>query len=185
MEVILKEDFAALGFIGDMINVKRGYARNFLLPRGLAIEANPNNERQLKHSLNSINSKKIKLRGEAEKLAEDIKTKSLSFTLKSGENGKIFGSVTNRDIEAELAKHGFVIDRRRIRLSEPLRRAGVFDIEVRLHSDVSVSFPVDVKIELIEEKADSTEQEQAEGRKPRRSSRSKKVKQDDDEKVGE
>jgi large subunit ribosomal protein L9 len=173
MEVILREDFAALGFIGDKVKVKGGYARNFLIPRGLAIESREDNTKQVMHHLVAINAKKVKMRSEAEKLAQDLKDKSLSFTLKSGDKGRIFGAVTNKDIEAALIKLGYTIDRRRIRLPEPLRRAGSFEVEIKLHAEVSINIPVTVKIELLEEAKPEAEASAA-GDKPRRGSRGKR-----------
>lgn len=185
MEVILREDFAALGFIGDKVNVRSGYARNFLIPRGIALEARVDNKSQINHALTAINSKKVKLRGEAEKLSDSLKSKTLSFTLKSGEAGKIFGSITHKDIESELVKAGFAVDRRRIRLPEPLRRAGSYSIEIRLHSEVTVSIPVEVKIELLEEKKEEEAGKSEGSDKPRRGSRGKKAKKVDGEEHSE
>jgi len=184
MEVILREDFAALGFIGDKVKVKGGYARNFLIPRGIALESRGGNAAEVKHNLASINAKKVKMRSDAEKLADDIKTKSLSFTLKSGDKGRIFGSITNKDIEAALVKLGYSIDRRRIRLGEPIRRAGAFEVEVKLHAEVSITLPVSVKIELLEEEKPEAESKDA-SEKPRRGSRGRRAKKVDAEGAGE
>lgn len=185
MEVILREDFAALGFIGDKVKVRSGYARNFLIPRGVALEARIDNESQIKHALTAINSKKVKLRGEAEKLSESLKSKNLVFTLKSGEKGKIFGSVTHKDIEAELNKSGFAVDRRRIRLAEPLKRAGSYTVDIRLHSEVTVSIPVEIKIELLEEKKEEEAGKGEGSERPRRGPRGRKAKRVDGEEHSE
>ncbi len=180
MEVILREDFAALGFIGDKVKVKGGYARNFLIPRGIAMESREENARQVNHQLVSINAKRVKMRGEAEKLAEDLKSKSLSFTLKSGDKGRIFGAVTNKDIEAALTKIGYNVDRRRIRLPEPIRKAGSSEVEIKLHAEVSVTIPVSVKIEILEEEKKEGEVSAASD-KPRRGPRGKRTKKVDGE----
>lgn len=185
MEVILKEDYPALGFIGDRISVKRGYARNYLLPRGLAIEANDNNARHLKHSLSAITSKRIKLRSEAETVATDIQSKNFEFTLKAGEGGKIFGAVTVMDIEAELSKNGFKIDRRRIRLGESLKKAGNYQVDVKLHPEVTAPLNVSVKLELVEPTDASAKGGEASERKEKRAPRSKKPKQDNEEEKAE
>ncbi len=185
MEVILREDFAALGFIGDKVKVKGGYARNFLIPRGIALESREENARQVNHNLVAINAKRVRMRGDAQKLGDEIKTKSLSFTLKSGDKGRIFGAVTNKDIEASLAKLGYSIDRRRIRLAEPFRKAGNFEVEIKLHAEVSIALPVSVKIELLEEEKKEGEGSSATSDKARRGSRGKRTKRVDVEGTSE
>ncbi|MDZ4786794.1 MAG: 50S ribosomal protein L9 [bacterium] len=181
MDVILREDFPALGFLGDKVSVKRGFARNFLFPRGIALEANAESERQLRHALGSINSKKLKLRADAEKLSEELQAKTLSFTLKAGEKGKTFGSITAKDIEVELTKLGFAIDRRRIRLGEPFKKAGSYLVDIRLHSEITAQVKAEVKIELIEEKPESNEQSGNEDRRGKRGGRSRRRKEDTQE----
>jgi large subunit ribosomal protein L9 len=144
MEVILKEDYISLGYIGDTVRVRRGFARNFLIPRGIAVEASSGNERQLKHKLSGIISKRIKKKAEAEAFAKVLGQVTVEFTLKVGAKGKSFGSVTTRDIEASLKALGYAVDRRQIRISETIKVPGVYTVEVKLHSEVVV--PVNVKV---------------------------------------
>jgi large subunit ribosomal protein L9 len=144
MEVILREDFISLGYIGDTVRVKRGFARNFLIPRGIAVEASAGNERQLKHKLSAIVAKRIKAKAEAEAYAKVLGQVTVEFTLKVGAKGKTFGAVTSRDVEASLKALGYNVDRRQIRISEMIKGPGVYTVEVKLHSEVVV--PVQVKV---------------------------------------
>jgi large subunit ribosomal protein L9 len=144
MEVILKEDYISLGYIGDTVKVRRGFARNFLIPRGIAVEASSGNERQLKHKLSGIISKRIKKKAEAEAFAKVLGQVTVEFTLKVGSKGKSFGAVTTRDIESSLKALGYEVDRRQIRLGETIKGPGVYAVDVKLHSEVTV--PVSVKV---------------------------------------
>ena len=144
MEVILQENFPSLGYVGDRVNVKGGFARNFLIPRGIAIEASTRNERVLKHRLQHVMAKRIRLKSEAEALGKQLAETSLEFTLKMGEAGKSFGSVTSRDVETALKAKGFEIDRKQVRLTDTLRKAGDFKVSIKLHADVTISVPVKV-----------------------------------------
>lgn len=147
MEVILQEDFPSLGYVGDKVSVRGGYARNFLIPRGIALESSADNQRMLKHRLGAVQAKKIKLRSEAEAAAKSLEAVTLEFTLKLGERGKSFGSITSKDIEKALADKGFALDKRQIRLVEPFRGAGVYTVDVKLHSEVIAKVPVKVTAE--------------------------------------
>jgi len=144
MEVILREDFLSLGYIGDTVRVKRGFARNFLIPRGIAVEASTSNDRVLKHKLSAIVAKRIKKKAEAEQFGKIIEQVTVEFTLKVGAKGKSFGSVTTRDIESSLKALGYEIDRRQIRLAETIKGPGVYKVEVKLHSEVAVGVQVKV-----------------------------------------
>lgn len=144
MEVILREDCLPLGYVGDTVRVKRGYARNYLLPRGLAVEASSTNSRALKHQLAGIMSKRLKKKAEAEQFGAVLSQIIVEFTLKMGAQGKSFGSVTTRDIEASLKGLGYEVDRRQIKLVEAIKGAGLHKAEVRLHSEVSV--PLQIKV---------------------------------------
>jgi large subunit ribosomal protein L9 len=144
MEVILREDYIPLGYIGDTVKVRRGFARNFLIPRGIAVEASSGNERQLKHKLSGIIAKRIKKKAEAEEFAKVLGQVTVEFTLKVGSRGKSFGAVTTRDIEASLKALGYEVDRRQIRLGETIKGPGVYAVDVKLHSEVTV--PVSVKV---------------------------------------
>jgi large subunit ribosomal protein L9 len=144
MEVILREDCLPLGYVGDTVRVKRGYARNYLLPRGLAVEASSTNSRALKHQLAGIMSKRLKKKAEAEQFGAVLSQIIVEFTLKMGVQGKSFGSVTTRDIEASLKGLGYNVDRRQIKLVDAIKGAGLHKAEVRLHSEVSV--PLQIKV---------------------------------------
>jgi len=144
MEVILREDYISLGYIGDTVRVRRGFARNFLIPRGIAVEATSGNERQLKHKLSAIVAKRIKKKAEAEAYGKVLSQVTVEFTLKVGAKGKSFGSVTSRDVEASLKALGYNVDRRQIRINETIKGPGVYTAEVKLHSEVTV--PVQVKV---------------------------------------
>ncbi len=163
MEVILQENYPSLGYVGDRVNVKGGFARNFLIPRGIAIEASSRNERVLKHRLQHVMAKRVRLKSEADALAKQLSETALEFTLKMGEAGKSFGSVTSRDVETALKAKGFEVDRKQIRLTESLRKAGDFTVAVKLHAEVSATVPVKV----ISEAAPAAAAEGKEGRKAR------------------
>jgi large subunit ribosomal protein L9 len=144
MEVILREDYLSLGYIGDTVKVRRGFARNFLIPRGIAVEASTRNERELKHKLSSILSKRLKKKAEAEQFGNVLKQIIVEFTLKVGAQGKSYGSITSRDIEESLKTLGYTVDRRQIRIADPIKGVGTWEVEVKLHSEVSV--PLQVKV---------------------------------------
>jgi large subunit ribosomal protein L9 len=144
MEVILREDYLALGYIGDTVKVKRGYARNYLIPRGIAVEASNKNDSALKHKLAGIIAKRIKKKSEAEAFGKILQQVTVEFTIKVGAQGKSFGSITAKDIEASLQTLGYQVDRRQIRIGEPIKSAGAHTVEVKLHSEVSV--PVQIKV---------------------------------------
>jgi len=170
MEIILQQDFPALGYVGDTVKVKPGYARNFLIPRGLAVEASSINERLLKHRLTAINGKKVKLRAQAQEIVTRMQSVVLEFTLKIGAGGRSFGAVSARDVEVQLKEKGFELDRRQIKLLEPLRKAGEFKVQVKLHSEVSANIPVIVraeapKVEAAAEGEGKTERRRRGGRK--------------------
>ena len=132
MEVILKEDVPKLGSIGDVVKVRPGYARNFLLPRGLAIVADPRNLGALEHEKRVASEKREREQRKADTTAKQISSVTLRIAAKAGEEGKLFGSITNQDIEKALADKGVIIDRRRIRLDEPIKQLGDYTIEIHL-----------------------------------------------------
>ena len=142
MQVILLERVAKLGQMGDVVDVKSGYARNFLVPRGLAIIADERNVRKLAHFKRIADARSAKLLKEAKGLAERLAATAVSIRRESGEEGKLFGSVTNRDIAEALNAEGFEIDKRMITLEEPLRNIGVFTVPVKVHSQVEASAKV-------------------------------------------
>lgn len=137
MKIILLEDVATLGHSGDVIEVREGYGRNFLLPRKLAVMANPNSLRQLEHQKAVIATKQAKSRAAAEAVAGKLGGLAVTIARKVGEQDKLFGSVTALDIADALAQQGATVDRRQIHLGEPIKALGDFDVEVKLHRDVS------------------------------------------------
>ena len=168
MEVILNQDFPSLGYVGDKVKVRPGYARNFLIPRGVAIEATARNRSQLRHRLTAINAKKIKLRAEAEEFAKRLGTLTLEFVVKMGSQGKAFGAVTAKDIEAALLKEGVTLDRRQIKLTEPIKKAGEFTVMIKLHSEVLAPVAMRVSAEVSESQKSASEGERkSRGRKAR------------------
>jgi len=132
MEVILKEDVPKLGSIGDVVKVKPGFARNYLLPRGLAVVADPRNLGALEHEKRITAEKREREHRKADTIAKQLASVSLRITAKAGEEGKLFGSVTNIDVEKALADKGYTIERRRIRLDEPIKQLGDYTIDIAL-----------------------------------------------------
>ncbi len=146
MRVILKREVSGLGRPGDVKDVADGYAQNFLLPRGLAIEATAGELKHLAQERQAEKTKKDRAHGEAEELAARLGTLTLVFRLKAGEQGKTFGSVTNKDIAEALRKeHRIEVDRAKIHLEEPLRSLGAHSVEIRLLPDVRVKVTVAVE----------------------------------------
>jgi len=148
MEVILREDVPNLGTVGDLVKVKPGYARNYLLPRGLAVVADRRNVGELEHQKRLVADKRERDRRQAETFAQKLTQLRLTLTARAGEEGKLFGSVTNIDIEKVLAEHGFTIERRRIRLEEPIKSIG--EHLVPIHLGVGVDVHVTVVVEAQE-----------------------------------
>ena len=144
MKLILREDIYNLGKSGELVNVKDGYARNYLLPRNLAMLASVSNVRQLEHEKQVIELRQKKTKGAAEEQAKKLEGATVKIARKIGEQDKLFGSVTGLDIAEVLAAQGLKIDRRLIHLPEPIKAAGQFDVEVRLHCDVTAKPKVEV-----------------------------------------
>ncbi len=144
MKVILKEDVEGLGKAGDIVNVKDGYARNFLIPRGLAIRATDKSvkslEKQKKMILDRINKERKRLQQFAEKLSE----LTVTIKKKAGEEGKLFGSVTSRDIAEALEAMGYEVDRKKIILEEPIKSIGNYTVKIRLASEIEAEVAVEV-----------------------------------------
>ena len=147
VQVILRDDVPNLGKIGDVVRVKPGYARNFLLPRGLAVEANPKNLRMLEHHKRVITAKADREHKSAEASAKRLDGMQLTVRARAGEEGRLFGSVTNMDIERLLAEKGFHVERRRILLPEPIKQLGTFPIPVQVGRSVRVSVELTVEAE--------------------------------------
>ncbi|HEX3926359.1 MAG TPA: 50S ribosomal protein L9 [Gemmatimonadales bacterium] len=144
IDLILREDVTSLGKAGQMVRVKPGYARNFLLPRGLAFEATDGNKKRIAAESKARTAKASSERAEADALAARIGAISLSFKAKAGEDGKLFGSITASDIAEQLAAEGVTIDRRKIELEHPLKQLGFHSVPVRLHHDVHAELKVNV-----------------------------------------
>lgn len=142
MEVILRQAVENLGKPGDVVKVSNGYARNFLLPRGVAFEATPGNLKRIAQEKERLEAEENQRRTAAQSLAEKLEQVSLTFSARVGEEGKLFGSVTPADIAHQLEQQGFSIEKRQIDLHEPLRTLGVFRVPVRLHADVKPEIKV-------------------------------------------
>ncbi len=136
MEIILRLAVENLGKTGDVVNVKPGYARNYLLPHGLAYEATPGNLKRIQQERNRLEAAESERRGTAQGLAEKLEQVSLTFSARVGEEGKLFGSVTATDIAQQLEAQGYRIEKRQIDLHEPIKALGVYRVPIRLHADV-------------------------------------------------
>jgi large subunit ribosomal protein L9 len=147
MQIILSEDVEKLGNRGQVVEVAEGYARNFLLPRKLALEASPGNMKRLEKMRAAFAKKAAVEIADAQTLAELLSAVSLEISRKSGENDQLFGSVTSADISDALAAKGYTIDRRKIQLAEPIKSIGNFDIPVKLHREVTANVKLAVKKE--------------------------------------
>lgn len=144
MQIILKEDVEKLGNIGDIVEVKRGYARNYLLPKDIAVEATAKNLNQLEHHKRVIAAKIKRIQKESETLADKIAQISVTLHHKAGEEDKLFGSVTSMEIADALKEQGIDIDKRKIVLDEPIKRLGEYEIAVKLSGGVSAKVKVSV-----------------------------------------
>jgi large subunit ribosomal protein L9 len=144
MEVILKEDIINLGKIGEVVRVRDGYARNYLLPRGLVLEANKKNLKTFEHHKKIVGDQKQKIMRQAQAVGDQLAGVALTLTMRAGEEGKLFGSVTNMQIEKALKAQGVNVDRRKIHLDEPIKAIGEYDVPVRLSADVTVPLKVSV-----------------------------------------
>lgn len=147
MKVILKKDIEDLGWEGDLVNVARGYARNYLIPRSLALEATDRNIKMFEQMKRKIEIRKVKAKEEAEQFKERLAGVTVSIAQKAGEEGKLYGSVTSMDVAAELEKQGVVVDRRKILLEKPIKAVGEYDVPVKIYQDVSGSVKVVVSPE--------------------------------------
>ena len=144
MKVILQENLDNLGQIGDIVKVAPGYARNYLLPKGFAIEATEKNAKALEHAKRQLAYKKNKALEAAKNLAAKLESVAVALTHQAGEEGKLFGSVTNMEIAAFLKAQGFEIDRRTIVLAEPIKQVGEYSVPVKIHPEVSATIKVTV-----------------------------------------
>ena len=147
MQVILREDVSNLGKSGDVVTVRNGYGRNYLIPQGLAYEATDANKRRLEAERSRVAAKEAETLGEAQLRAKGIEGVSLTFHARAGQEGKLFGSITAGDIAEKLAEQGIAVERRQIELDEPIKALGVTSVPVRLHPQVRP----EVKVWVIQE----------------------------------
>jgi large subunit ribosomal protein L9 len=144
MEVILREDVDKLGHRGQVVKVAAGYARNFLLPKRLAVAATDSNKNIVEQERKAALRREAKESADAADLGKMVSTVTLTIAQKAGENDQLFGSVTAKDIAESLEKQNYQIDRRKILLPEPIRTLGEFKVPIRLHRDVTVDVTVNV-----------------------------------------
>lgn len=174
MDIVLIENISSLGFVGDVVKVKRGYARNWLIPQGKAIEAGSKNGKLAQHKMFAVNAKKMKLKAEAEVIAQKLSQIHLEFTARTvgsssstdSAGNKTYGSITQKEIEAELLTKGFEIDRKLIKLTDPLKTVGTHNVSIKLHSEVVAQIVVNI---LAEVRNEESNEKSAKGkdRKPR------------------
>lgn len=136
MKIILRQDFEKLGKIGDIVEVKDGYARNYLLPRKIAFKANDGNLRALEEEKKQHATQETRALQHAKKMADELEKVSVTLKVKVGEDEKLFGSVTSQMIAETLVEKGITIDKRSIDLEEPIKALGIYTINVKLHTDV-------------------------------------------------
>ena len=159
--VLLREDVDHLGARGEIVKVKAGFARNYLLPRKLAVEATPGNVRQIEAERSALLKREASERATAEAQSAQMKDLRLNFERKVGEHGLLYGSVTAMHIADALKEKGYEVDRRRVHLSEPIKETGDYNVSVRLHREVTVDIPVAVKGEGGAETAGGAEESAA------------------------
>ncbi|MEW6542895.1 MAG: 50S ribosomal protein L9 [Nitrospirota bacterium] len=144
MKVILKEHVDGVGHLGDLLDVSDGYARNYLLPRGKALEANPRSVKAFEHAKRVMAEKARKEKLGIEELAKKMSAVALTIEAQVGKDDKLFGSVTAKDLAEGLAEHGFTVDRRKIQLAQPIKELGTFTVPVKLHREVTAAVSVKV-----------------------------------------
>ena len=146
MKVILSDDVKNLGKMGEVVNVSDGYARNFLLPKKFAVEANTKNLKEFEHNKKIIKDKAVKLKESFKSVAEKLSLLSLTIKAKTGEEDKLFGSVTNMNIAEALAAEGYDIDKKKI-IMEPIKRLGEYSVTIKLPAEISA----EVKVNVVQE----------------------------------
>jgi large subunit ribosomal protein L9 len=161
MEILLVEDVAGVGDIGEIISVRPGFARNYLIPKGVAVEARAGNSGSLQHKMKQILAKKKRLKDEAQKNADTWRQLVVQMTLRVGTGGKVFGSINSKDISEALKEQSIEIDRRRILLGEPLRKLGRFSVSVKLHAEVTSQFTVEITASAATEEEEKKAAEEA------------------------
>lgn len=144
MQVILQDNVDNLGRVGEIVRVKDGYARNFLIPNGLAAEASTRNVSQLEHQKRAAESRRMKLMADAETIKKAVEAAKVVIPRQVGEEDKLFGSVTTMDIEEVLRGQGLNITRKQIQLAEPIKTLGLHDVPVKVHPELTASLKVNV-----------------------------------------
>jgi large subunit ribosomal protein L9 len=144
IQVILQQDLKNLGKSGELVRVRPGYARNYLIPRSLATPATIHNVKQLEHEQRLSTAKAAKVRAEAAGIADKVSGVTVTLERKVGEEDRLFGSVTTKDIAAALKDKGILLDKKRIELASPIRAAGTFDVTAKLLGDLTATFKVEV-----------------------------------------
>jgi len=147
MKVILKENVKYLGQMGDVVNVSNGYAINFLIPKNFAVEANTKNVKEFEHNKNNIMEKAARIKEALSLTSDKLSSLTLIIKAKAGEEDKLFGSVTNMDISEALASKGYDIDKKKISIEEPIKRLGLFNINIKLNQDITAQ----VKVQVVNE----------------------------------
>jgi large subunit ribosomal protein L9 len=147
MKVILKEDVKKLGNMGQIVTVADGFARNYLVPKGLAVEASSKNMKSLEHAHKVIQEKAKKVKESVQEFADRLSKITLIMKAKAGEEGKLFGSVTSMDIAEQLKNEGIEIDKKKISLEEPIKRLGTYSVGIHLHSDIDTK----INLQVVEE----------------------------------
>ena len=142
MDVILRQSVEKLGHPGDVVKVSPGFARNFLIPRGIAVEATPGNKRQIEQQKQRLEAAESTRRDAASVVAQKLEQVSLTFSARVGEEGKLFGSVGAADIVQQLEGQGFHVEKRQVELHEPIKALGVYRVPIRLHTDVKPEIKV-------------------------------------------
>jgi large subunit ribosomal protein L9 len=147
MQVILKENVDNLGIIGDVVRVKPGYARNYLIPRGLGAVASEDNVRQVEHQRKQLEKKRLAQKAAAEELASKLSDQRVTVTRKAGKDGKLFGSVSAADVAEKLAAAGFEVDRKLIKINDNLKALGDYDVTVRMAPSIQATIKVTIEAE--------------------------------------
>ncbi len=142
MKVILRQDHENLGEAGTIINVKPGYARNFLIPQGIALAASQQNKKRFENEKQQMNWRKEQEKRKAEEMSKTLESVSCTITVQVGEEDKLFGSVTSQNIAESLEAQGYEIDKRKIQLDEPIKSLGIYSVPIKLHSEVEAKVKV-------------------------------------------
>ena len=142
MKIILKQDVDSLGMVGQTFEVKEGFARNYLIPKGMALEATKQNIRLMESQKKNIDEKRLKAKDEAERAKQSLSELVVTIAQKVGEEDKLYGSVTSMDIADQLEKKGVALDRKRIKLDRPIKTLGEFMVPVKLHPEVTATIKV-------------------------------------------